>query len=73
LLIDPSYAPASAALSESFYYLSNTYLPPGEAMPQARAAAEKAVSLDEKLASAHTALGLVQLLGIPAKVIGIPG
>lgn len=60
LRIDPNYAPASAALSESFYYLSNAYSPPSEAMPQ-RAAAEKAVSLDEKLASAHTALGLVQL------------
>jgi TolB-like protein/DNA-binding winged helix-turn-helix (wHTH) protein/Flp pilus assembly protein TadD len=61
LRIDPSYAPAWAGMADSYYNLSNVYLPPAEAMPKARAAAEKALAIDETLASAHTALGLVRL------------
>ncbi len=59
---DPEYAPALAGLSNAYYYLSNQYLPPAEAMPQGRAAAEKALRLDEKSAGAHAALGLVHPL-----------
>ncbi|HXN21188.1 MAG TPA: protein kinase [Candidatus Dormibacteraeota bacterium] len=61
LRIDPSYAPAWAGMADSYYSLSNIYWPPTEAMPKARAAAEKALAIDETLASAHTALGLVRL------------
>jgi TolB-like protein/DNA-binding winged helix-turn-helix (wHTH) protein len=61
LRIDPGYAPALVGLSNSYYYLSNAYLPPTEAMPQARVAAEKALKLDGASADAHAALGLVHL------------
>jgi TolB-like protein/DNA-binding winged helix-turn-helix (wHTH) protein/Tfp pilus assembly protein PilF len=61
LRADPGYAPALVGLSNSYYYLSNMYLPPTEAMPQAKAAAERALKLDEKSAGAHDALGLVYL------------
>ena len=61
LRIDPGYAPAWAGVADSYYNLSNMYLPPEQAMAQARAATEKALTLDETLASAHTSLALVQL------------
>jgi TolB-like protein/DNA-binding winged helix-turn-helix (wHTH) protein/Flp pilus assembly protein TadD len=61
LQADPSYAPAWAGLADSYYYLSNDYLPPAEAMPQAKAAAEKALAIDDRLAGAHTSLALVRL------------
>jgi len=57
---DPNYALAYAGLADSYALL------PGfsdelaaEILPKARAAAEKAISLDNKLADAHVALGLV--------------
>ena len=59
--IDPSYGPAWAGLADSYYSLSNMYLPPTEAMAKARAAAEKALAIDETLAGAHTSLALVRL------------
>jgi hypothetical protein len=59
LHVDPSYAPAWAGLADSYYYLSNDYLPPIQAMPAAKAAAERALAIDDTLASAHTSLALV--------------
>ncbi len=58
---DPEYARAYAALAES-YSLAVFYgiLPPRDVMPAARAAATRALELDEGLAAAHTALGVVQ-------------
>jgi TolB-like protein/DNA-binding winged helix-turn-helix (wHTH) protein/Flp pilus assembly protein TadD len=61
LQVEPEYAPAWAALADAYYYLSNVYVPPAQAMPLARAAAERALKIDDTLASAHTSLGLVQL------------
>ena len=57
--IDASYAPAYEALAEAYYSASNLTLPPKEAMPKARAAAEKALALDPTLSGARTTLGLV--------------
>ncbi|MEO8433882.1 MAG: tetratricopeptide repeat protein [Pyrinomonadaceae bacterium] len=59
--IDPNYALAHAGLADAYYGLSNAILPPGEAMPKARAAAMKALELDDTLAEAHISLGLVKL------------
>lgn len=57
---DPGYAAAWAGLSDAYYGISNVYLPPSEAMPKARAAAERALQLDPQLAAGYRALGVVQ-------------
>ncbi len=62
--IDPAYAPAFAALSISYSDLThNSILDPKEFTPKAEAAARKALELDESLAEAHVALGLLKLNG----------
>ncbi|MDT4952719.1 MAG: eukaryotic-like serine/threonine-protein kinase [Acidobacteriota bacterium] len=57
---DPDYALAYAGLADAYYGLSSNHLPPNEAMPKARAAAEKALEIDDTLAEAHASLGLVK-------------
>lgn len=59
--IDPTYALAYAGLADSYYRLSNVYMPTTEAMPKAKAAALRALEIDETLAEAHAALGLVYM------------
>jgi len=55
---DPTYAPAYAALADSYGQLGyGSYVAPEEAFPLARAAARKALELDPDLAEAHAALG----------------
>lgn len=57
--LDPGFALGYAGLADSFVLLgSSPYdaLPPKEAMPRAKAAALKALALDERLAEAHTSL-----------------
>lgn len=58
---DPNYALAYAGLAGAYQSLSSFYLPPREAMPQAKAAALKALELDPNLAEAHAVLGMVHL------------
>ncbi len=58
---DPNYALAYAGLADAYYSSSNMYVPPAEAMPKARAAAMKALALDDTLAEAHNSLGIVKL------------
>ncbi len=59
---DPSYAPAHVGLADSYTLLwSFGFLSREEALPKARAAAERAVRLDESLAEAHSALAVVRL------------
>jgi TolB-like protein/Tfp pilus assembly protein PilF len=55
---DPNYALAYAGLADA-YTLGSEYsaMPPREAYPRVRAAAEKAVALDDGSAEAHTSLG----------------
>src|SRR5271166_2871018 len=60
---DPSYALAHAGLSDAFNQLCNPILelvPQGEIIPKAKAAATKALELDETLAEAHICLGRVK-------------
>jgi tetratricopeptide (TPR) repeat protein len=59
--IDPTYALAYAGLADSYYRLSNAYLPTREAMPKAKAAALQALEIDETLSEAHASLGLINL------------
>lgn len=57
---DPSYARAYAALADCYALMSSYYSsPPEEIIPKARAAALKALQLDNSLAEAHTALALI--------------
>src|SRR5256712_4402690 len=59
---DPNYALAYAGLADSYVQLGSwlTYLPPSEAGPTAKAAAMKALELDDSLAEAHAALARAQ-------------
>lgn len=60
LQIDPAYAPAYAGLADAYATLGsweNGGAPPREAMPVARQMAERALSIDARLAAPHAALG----------------
>ncbi|MGO9520468.1 MAG: protein kinase domain-containing protein [Candidatus Korobacteraceae bacterium] len=60
---DPTYALAHAGLSDAFNQLCNPILelvPQGELIPRAKAAATRALELDETLADAHICLGRVK-------------
>ena len=59
---DPNYALAYAGLSKSYIALGNSYLPPNEAFPKAKAHAAKALAIDETLAEAHETMGAVRLM-----------
>jgi eukaryotic-like serine/threonine-protein kinase len=60
---DPGYALAYAGLADCYSLLSTLgTLPPKELLTKAKAAALKALKLDETIAEAHTALGFVKLI-----------
>jgi serine/threonine protein kinase/tetratricopeptide (TPR) repeat protein len=55
---DPSYALAYSGLAEAYNQLSAfAWMPPREAIPKSKAAALKALEIDDRLAEAHNALG----------------
>ena len=59
---DPQYALAYAGLAESYALLGsvpNDTLPPRQAMKEAKAAALKALKIDDSLAEGHAVLGLI--------------
>ena len=59
---DPKYALAHAGLSETLSLLAvYAAMPPARALPEAKAAAARAVELDDRLAEAHNAMALVLL------------
>jgi TolB-like protein/tetratricopeptide (TPR) repeat protein len=57
---DPTYPSPQAALASCFMMLSMYGMHPQEMIPKARAAAERALALDEACAEAHAALGHVE-------------
>jgi TolB-like protein/Tfp pilus assembly protein PilF len=58
---DPSFALSYAALADCYRLLSvSGFLAPREAHPKAKAAVLKALELDDTLAEAHSALGLIK-------------
>jgi len=62
LLRDPGYADAYAGLADSYTLLASYGVEPTqEAYPNAKAAALRALQLDDSLAEAHTSLGMVAL------------
>ena len=59
---DPNYALAYSGLADTYSLLGDfSYALPKEAFAQARSYAEKALALDDALASAHLSLGIVKL------------
>lgn len=61
---DPSFAAPYAGIADAYALLGGNgtdAMPPLEAMPKAKAAALKAVELDDTLADGHTSLGYVRL------------
>jgi len=59
---DPRYALAYTGIADSYSLLAHYgFLPPREASPKAKAAAEKANEIDQNLAEAHASLGRIKL------------
>ena len=57
---DPVYPLAYAGLADTYAYLSFFHVvPPRQAMPKAKAAAVKALEIDDHIAEAHVSLGYV--------------
>ncbi|HUR96664.1 MAG TPA: tetratricopeptide repeat protein, partial [Pyrinomonadaceae bacterium] len=62
--VDPNYALAYAGLSDSYRsFAVAADLMPAEYLPKAKAAAQKAIEIDDNLAEAHTALGVALFWG----------
>ncbi|MEP6703547.1 MAG: winged helix-turn-helix domain-containing protein [Acidobacteriota bacterium] len=59
---DPHFAIAYSEMGSRYVNLGIYFMPPREAMPKARASAEKALELDNTLSDPHIILGLVALL-----------
>jgi len=60
---DPEYATAYSGLADSYALLGDWeygILPPQDAFPRAKAAATKALALDDNLSEAHTSLAFIQ-------------
>jgi len=57
--VDPNYALAYEGLSYAYYNSNDFFLTPQESMPKARAAAVKALQLDDTLAEAHADMGMI--------------
>jgi eukaryotic-like serine/threonine-protein kinase len=63
IALDPGYALAYAGIADIYADFSSRYMLPSEAIPLARQAALKALSLDSELAEAHHALAVVKCWG----------
>ncbi|MEK6337556.1 MAG: protein kinase [Acidobacteriota bacterium] len=59
LEMDPNYALAYAGLADAYYGQADVKYSPRDSMPRMKAAAEKALQLDETLAEAHNSLAIV--------------
>jgi serine/threonine-protein kinase len=62
---DPRFSLPYTGIADCWAFLGFDYfggVPPSEGMPRARAAAERALELDESLAEAHSPLGVVAML-----------
>lgn len=62
IVLDPAYALAYGGLTEAYRSLPMTSdVPSEQAVPQAKAAAAKALELDESLGEVHATLGIVKI------------
>lgn len=58
--LDPNFALALTGVADAYRYLVvNSVLDPKDGLPKAKAAAQKALQLDEQLAEAHVVLGMI--------------
>ena len=57
--LDPGYAAAWAQLADCYHRLEWYGVPPAEYIPKSKAAAEKALQLDDTVAATHAVLGLI--------------
>jgi tetratricopeptide (TPR) repeat protein len=55
--LDPNFAPPYSGVADALLLGDDWYFSPTEVMPKAKAAAEKALQLDDTLAEAHFSLG----------------
>jgi serine/threonine-protein kinase len=61
IAVDPNYAQAYAGLADAWFFLAFWgIVHPHDAIPKAKAAAQKALELDDKLPEAHVSLGYIQ-------------
>ncbi|MBD0325535.1 MAG: tetratricopeptide repeat protein [Pyrinomonadaceae bacterium] len=62
--LDPNYALAYAGLADAYAFLASSTggLPPHDTYPKAKAAAMRALEIDDALAEAHTSLGFCHLM-----------
>jgi eukaryotic-like serine/threonine-protein kinase len=62
IALDPNYAQAYVGLADAYHVISGYWggLSPRESFPKAKAAALKALELDDRLAEAHTSLAAVK-------------
>ena len=61
--LEPNYAQAYSGLADCFMSMYDfQFLSPEQSVPQAKAAAEKALQIDETLAEAHASLGRLEWL-----------
>ncbi len=61
LALEPNFALAYAGLADSYANLSTNYEAPNDVIPQAKAAALKALQLDDTLSAAHSSLAFILL------------
>jgi DNA-binding winged helix-turn-helix (wHTH) protein/TolB-like protein/Tfp pilus assembly protein PilF len=59
IALDPSFALAYAGLADAHVSFLAANLPTNEFLPQARAAAQRAIEIDDTLADAHAELGFI--------------
>ncbi len=62
LELDPNYALAYAGLADVYYGQADVKHSPKDSMPRMKAAAEKALQLDDTLAEAHNSLAIVSYI-----------
>ena len=64
IAIDPQYALAYAGLADAYRSLAlGSEMPPTEFLSKSKAAAQKAIEIDDTLSEAHTALGMTVFWG----------
>ena len=59
--LDPNFALAYSGMADAYILGDDLYFPATEVMPKAKAAAEKALQLDDTLAEAHLSLGAARI------------
>jgi len=62
IALDPNYALAYAGIADAYFLAADFYLSNREAMEKAKAAATRALEIDDTLAEAHSSMGTVRMI-----------